>query len=296
LQSETIKFKDMKKYAILFLQIIVFMVLMSLFLMGGMLLLNFAGIDLEKVFSDAALPTFIVQEFVQLLAIMLAAFVILRFWEKKPFSNLGFSFIGRGKDLLWGMLTAIIIYIIGFGVSVLAGWVKIVDVGFYAEDFFLYLLLMILVGMAEELMCRGFVLGRMLNVGMHPVMALFLSSLFFAALHLGNDGVTVLSIVNITLAGMLLGVTYLYTHNLAFPIALHTFWNFIQGAVCGYKVSGTDMGHSVLNISLSDDVLMSGGEFGFEGSLVCTVLEVIFIVILLRFVGPRLKAGKQRRY
>jgi len=286
----------MKKYAILFLQIIVFMVLMTIFLMGGMMLLELAGIHLESTFSDITLPVFIIQEVMQLLAIMLAAFVILRFWEKRPFRDLGFSFVGRGKDLLWGMLTALVIYIIGFGVSVLAGWVKIVDVGFYAQDFFLYLLLMIFVGMAEELMCRGFVLGRMLNVGMHPVLALLLSSLLFAALHLGNDGVTVLSLVNITLAGMLLGVTYLYTRNLAFPIALHTFWNFIQGAVCGYSVSGTDTVRSVMNISLSDNVLMSGGEFGFEGSLVCTVLELVFIMILLRFVGPRLKAGKQRRY
>ncbi len=280
----------MKKYLILCLQLVVFMILSGLIAVG--LLIPLEMTDLQVIGGTGIYST-ILSEFAMLLGALLAAFIILRFWEKKPFSDLGFSFLHRGKDLLWGVFIAFAIYAIGFAVSVAAGWVRIVDVGFYLKDMLLYLLLMIAVGMYEELSIRGFVLGRMLNVGMHPMLALLISSLLFAAMHLGNDGITAVAFISLTLAGMLLGATYLYTRNLAFPIALHTFWNWIQGAVCGYAVSGTDSGQSVFSIALSDNTLMNGGEFGFEGSLVCIILEVIFLFILLRFVGPSLDYKKR---
>ncbi|MBO7552644.1 MAG: CPBP family intramembrane metalloprotease [Bacteroidaceae bacterium] len=279
----------MKKYLILILQIGVFLILMGIFMLIGTSLMLLAGVNPTSI-GDINSGTFqvVLQEVVLLVSILLAAYIIVRFWEKKPFSDLGFSFIGRGKDICWGFLIAVMIYAIGFAVSLLFGWVKIVDVGFSAKDFFFYLLLMLFVGMAEEAMCRGFLLGRMLNVGMHPLLALLLSSLFFAALHLGNDGITWFAFVNLVLAGILLGTTYLYTRNLAFPIILHCFWNFIQGAVCGYAVSGSSKVNSVFSIALDEHTLMNGGEFGFEGSLVCTILMLVFTVILLRYVGPKL--------
>lgn len=284
----------MKKYLILILQIVAFLILMGVFMMIGTSLLLLAGVSSTSI-GSASSSTFsvVLQEAVMLVSILLAAYIIVRFWEKKTFSDLGFSFIRRGKDIWWGFLIALMIYAIGFAVSLLFGWVKIVDVGFSAKDFFFYLMLMLFVGMAEELMCRGFLLGRMLNVGMHPLLALILSSLVFAALHLGNDGITWFAFVNLVLAGILLGTTYLYTRNLAFPIILHCFWNFIQGAVCGYAVSGSEKVNSVFSIALDEHTLMNGGEFGFEGSLVCTILMLVFIVILLRYVGPRLDVTKR---
>ena len=284
----------MKKYLILILQIGAFLILMGLFMMIGTSLMLLAGVSPTSIGSiSSSLFSVVLQEAIMLISILLAAYIIVCFWEKKPFSDLGFSFIGRGKDIWWGFLIALMIYAIGFAVSLLFGWVKIVDVGFSAKDFFYYLILMLFVGMVEELMCRGFLLGRMLNVGMHPLFALILSSLVFAALHLGNDGITWFAFVNLVLAGILLGTTYLYTRNLAFPIILHCFWNFIQGAVCGYAVSGSEKVNSVFSIALDEHTLMNGGEFGFEGSLVCTILMLVFIVVLLRYVGPRLEVTKQ---
>lgn len=283
----------MKKYLVLILQIVAFLILMGLFMMIGSALMLLAGVSPTSI-GRASAGSFlvVVQEIILFVSILLAAYVIVCFWEKKPFSDLGFSFVRRGKDIWWGFLVALMIYAIGFAVSLLFGWVKIVDVGFSAHDIFFYLLLMLFVGMAEELMCRGFLLGRMLNVGMHPLLALVLSSLVFAAMHLGNDGITWFAFVNLVLAGILLGATYLYTRNLAFPIILHCFWNFIQGAVCGYAVSGSEKINSVFSIALDEHTLMNGGEFGFEGSLVCTILMLVFIVILLRYIGPKLEVSR----
>lgn len=130
-------------------------------------------------------------------------------------------------------------------------------------------------------MVRGYLLGRMLRTRINKFLALFISSLIFACMHLLNPHVTWLSMLNLVLAGMLLGVSYLYTRNLWFPISLHLFWNWIQGPVLGYEVSGNQFGGSLLKLQLSNQTMINGGAFGFEGSIVCTVLELILIGTLI---------------
>ena len=124
-------------------------------------------------------------------------------------------------------------------------------------------------------MMRGFVLGHMLDTGMNKFLALVVSAFLFACLHLGNPGMTHFSLFNLTLAGILLGVAYIYTRNLWFPISLHLFWNFIQGPILGYDVSGIGEEDTLLKLNISDNTLMNGGDFGFEASLPCTILMII---------------------
>ena len=56
---------------------------------------------------------------------------------------------------------------------------------------------------------------------------------------------------------------------------LHWFWNWLQGPVLGYEVSGMDSGETLLTLRLTGSDLLTGGSFGFEGSLLCTVLLVV---------------------
>ena len=93
----------MKKYLILILQIGAFLLLMGLFMMIGTSLLLLAGVSPTSIGSArSGLFTLVLQEAVMLISILLAAYIIVHFWEKKPFNDLGFSFIGRGKDICWG--------------------------------------------------------------------------------------------------------------------------------------------------------------------------------------------------
>ena len=141
----------------------------------------------------------------------------------------------------------------------------------------------LLVAVFEEGMCRGFLLGRMMDAGINKFTALAVSSALFSALHLGNPGITVLAFVNLWLAGVLLGSAYIYTRNLWFAIALHWFWNWIQGPVLGFEVSGMAPEGSLLTLDAPREaVLLNGGAFGFEGSLVCTVLMVVGIGLIIR--------------
>jgi len=214
----------------------------------------------------------------------LVAFAIIKWWNRKPVNrSLGLSSLrGRGMDLLAGLLVAAGVYAIGFGISLQMHYVTVV--GWHIDWMRLgaAFLMFVCVAVAEEIMCRGFMLGQLLEAGMNRFVALFLSSILFAALHLFNPGMQPLPFVNIVLAGLMLGAVYLYTRNLWFPISLHLFWNFIQGPVLGYPVSGNSEGmYSVLNTDISTDYLMNGGQFGFEGSLICTILLVLLVAAMI---------------
>ena len=91
----------------------------------------------------------------------------------------------------------------------------------------------------------------------------------------------------VLLAGCLLGASFLYTRNLCFPVVLHWFWNWLQGPVLGYEVSGMDSGETLLTLRLTGSDLLTGGSFGFEGSLLCTVLLVVGTLAIVAYYERR---------
>ena len=74
-------------------------------------------------------------------------------------------------------------------------------------------------------------------------------------------------------------VSYAYTKNLWLPIALHFSWNFFQ-SLLGFNVSGQSM-YSVLRISRDSPNLFNGGNFGFEGSILASILQIIAVVFII---------------
>ena len=263
----------MKKYLILLAKLIVFALATAFFMAAMMVPFAFSGVvDVNNPERWAVLAI----EGIQLVSVLLAAWLIIHYWDELSFvDDMGYRWKYKGKDLLWGFIVAAAIYAVGFIVSLIAGWISVEGVHFDFTFLLLQFLLYILVALMEESMMRGFVLGHMLDVGMNKFLALLISSFLFACLHLGNPGITNFALLNLTLAGVLLGVAYIYTRNLWFPIFLHLFWNFIQGPILGYEVSGTGGKNTLLKLGISDNTLMNGGDFGFEGSLPCTILMIV---------------------
>lgn len=264
-----------------------------LFYVIGTSILMFLGVFLfliqkmsETEIPEGNLLLFIWERLLMLVSYLSAAVLVLR-WRRLPLSLLGLSLKGRWKDLLAGLGVAVLLYVVGFGLSLLTGTVEIGGVQLVPSALLGTLLLFLLVAVTEEVMLRGFVLGRMLAGGMNRFVALFLSSALFSAMHLFNPNFALLPFVNILLAGCLLGASFLYTRNLCFPIALHWFWNWMQGPVLGYEVSGMNSGESLLTLRLTGSDLLTGGSFGFEGSLLCTVLLVVGTLAIIGYYERR---------
>lgn len=257
--------------------------LITMFLCVPLFLIQKAlGMEMQ----EGSLPSFFLERLLMLVGYLSAAILVLR-WRKLPLSLLGMSLRGRGKDLLAGLGVAVLLYAVGFGTSLLMGTVEIASVQWVPRDLLGTLLFFLLVAVTEEVMLRGFVLGRMLSAGMNRFVALFLSSALFSAMHLFNPNFALLPFVNILLAGCLLGASFLYTRNLCFPVVLHWFWNWLQGPVLGYEVSGMDSGETLLTLRLTGSDLLTGGSFGFEGSLLCTVLLVVGTLAIVGYYERR---------
>lgn len=130
---------------------------------------------------------------------------------------------------------------------------------FIFSDFMAGFLLYVFVALTEELLVRGYVLSNLMD-SMDKYWALVISSVIFSILHGGNPSFGWLPALELFLAGILFGIPYLYTQNLWFPIALHFSWNFFQGTVLGFKVSGQEH-YSVIQLAYESENLWNWGKF-----------------------------------
>lgn len=129
---------------------------------------------------------------------------------------------------------------------------------------------------AEEVLFRGYMLqtfsrSKLFNVG------LILTSFLFASAHNQNPGANYMTWLNTFLAGIWLAVAYYKTRNLWFPFGVHFAWNWVQGAFLGINVSGLSELASapILRVSEVGDNFVSGGDYGLEGGISCTVALII---------------------
>ncbi len=145
-------------------------------------------------------------------------------------------------------------------------------------------LLFIFAAMAEEVLFRGYPLQTFIRARL-PWLGILLTSLAFAAVHLGNpDVVPGLTFLNTALAGVWLGVAYLRTRSLWLPVGVHWAWNWAQGSLFGLPVSGIT--HVAPNPLLrGTDVgatWLTGGGYGIEGGVACTVALLISTLFIWR--------------
>lgn len=142
-------------------------------------------------------------------------------------------------------------------------------------------------GLSEEVVMRGYLMNGLAPKWGVPL-AMILNSGIFAALHLGNPGMSNLALFNLFLAGIFFSVIFYVTDNMWLTGALHSFWNFIMGMVFGVQVSGLQKLESIWNTDfVRGKELFTGGAFGFEGGLVVTIVMLLAIGISFKYRAPK---------
>ena len=295
----------------LLLQYLTYMVALSLFgnLLAAALLVarpgSSGGLDDPSVLADSPLLP-LVGGVAGLGGAVLSVWLAGRFLDRRPFAEFGFHLSGGWwLDFLFGMALGALLMTAIFVVQLGLGWVTVTgafEPGVPGVSFWLAVLvpaaLFLCVGFYEELVSRGYQLTNLaegLNGAIGPkgaiVLAWVLSSSVFAAAHLFNPNAGVLSTLNIFLAGMMLGAGYVLTGQLAIPIGLHTTWNFFQGNVFGFPVSGLDLvGATFLSTRQTGPDLLTGGPFGPEAGLLTSVATAVGVGLIALRV--RRRAGK----
>ncbi|CAI48300.1 Abi/CAAX domain protein [Natronomonas pharaonis DSM 2160] len=131
----------------------------------------------------------------------------------------------------------------------------------------------IVVGVYEELLFRGYVLTNLaegLTAVLSPrravIAAILLSGAGFGVVHGGNPNMTPLGVATIAVAGLLLGLGYGYTGRIALPVGFHITWNAAH-FVYGLPVSGLELGIRVVETERVGSALLHGGSVGPEGGV-----------------------------
>jgi membrane protease YdiL (CAAX protease family) len=240
----------------------------------------------------------------QLLAIGGSVYVAGRFVDRRRFRDFGFRFdrswwldLGFGLALGAALMTGI------FLVELLAGWVTVQELFYVARPGFAFwpwfawgFATFLAVGVYEELLFRGYLITNLaegltwfqrIDATRAIGLATLATSVFFGVAHAGNPNATLASTVGIVLAALMLAAGYVLTGELAIPIGVHTTWNFFQGTVYGFPVSGTSNGVSLVAVDQSGPAILTGGTFGPEAGLLGVVATGLGLVLTVGWVRRR---------
>lgn len=216
----------------------------------------------------------------QLFGTLFTVWLFQKFVNREPFTSIGLEFSGYKDDFVSGLFLGVGLIVLGFGTLYIFNFLSVASIQFSLIDQLFYLSLFAVVSLNEEIAIRGYILQN-LSRSFNKYIALVLSSLVFMIMHIGNPNMSAVPLFNLFLAGLLLGVYCIHKNNLWFPIGAHITWNYFQGPVLGFEVSGNDV-DSIFIQSLNGSELITGGEFGFEGSIILTTFMIIGIIYLDR--------------
>lgn len=199
--------------------------------------------------------------------------------DRRSVVSMGFVFSKNGAHAGTGFFLGILLACAGTLALSFTGHLEWTGSVFNANDLFISLGLMAIVAVYEEAVFRGYILNNLLD-SVNKWGALVISAAGFALAHSANPEFSFLPALNIFIAGILLGINYIYTRNCWFGILLHFSWNFFQGPVLGYDVSGVHL-QSLFQHDIKGNNLITGGAFGLEGSVIATILLVLAIAVLI---------------
>lgn len=215
---------------------------------------------------------------VQILTDVLMLAVPIVAWRavmKNPLHDMGLiSLMRKKKDLFVGMglgfvcCSAVFVCIMAFGGGqIVSDGLNPSLVGLAWAGVF------VLVALAEEIMNRGFIMA-VLRRTRNTYFIVIVPSVIFGLIHLTNPGVSVLSVINIILIGIVFSYMFLKSGNIWMCIGYHFTWNTFQGVVYGMPVSGLDI-PGLITVQFTNPNLVNGGAFGMEGGLMTTAVSLV---------------------
>lgn len=250
--------------------------------------------------EDRLSPGLVAQSGLMLMAALLAAWVMLRWVDRRPVRGLGFPLKVSGlRELGLGLVIGTVALAAVVALGSLAGWY-----GYTAEPGSalgwvrtsgVALMALVIPAAWEEALLRGYPF-RALREGAGATVAVVVTSAVFAAMHGGNPGTSVLAFANLFLAGVLLAVAVLRTGTLWLATGVHLGWNWIMSGPLDLPVSGLQG----LDVPLYDAVVtgpawVTGGGFGPEGGVVGTLGACLGLVLVLWTTRPGgIRTGAER--
>ena len=180
------------------------------------------------------------------------------------------------------------------GAAILMAWMH-GDIRMYFDKFepvpFIILFIAVFVqSAAEEMVCRGFIYQRVLRTYRNRFwLAVIINSVFFGMIHLGNNGISAMAVVDLVVTGLLFSAMVYYFDSLWMAMAAHAGWNFTQSILAGLPNSGNVVPYSVFRLDAASarDSFFYNVAFGVEGTVPAITVQAVVLVALVA-VGIKL--------
>jgi len=234
-----------------------------------------------------------------LLVIVVLTVLSARWIDRRRLTDYGLKIsLTWWRDLAFGLLLGAGLISGIFLFERQAGWLQITGYMQSPENlsfvpaFLMMLLSFLAVGIYEELLVRGYQL-RNIAEGLHTgkvskvtalIISYILTSAWFSLLHIFNPNTSLASFINLIASGFFLGLGMVLTGRLALPIGLHITWNFFQGTIFGFPVSGLNTETSLVAIENTGPTLWTGGNFGPEAGLIGLAAMLLGMGAILLYV------------
>jgi len=210
-----------------------------------------------------------------------------KYLDKLGFSDYGLilkkeTFVQIVIGIIIGFISVIMILYIGVSTDILLvtkveSTIKIATLLFATK--------MLLVSIFEETFYRGYLFttiydgfkSRRRSNKLAVISALIMSSTAFGIAHFANSHASFISILFLSINGVIWCIPFIITKNLGLSIGLHTAWNFTQTQI-GFTMSGNQAVNSFYKIENNGSILLTGGEYGPEAG----VLGLLGFIIMLR--------------
>lgn len=252
-------------------------------------LLYTGAINLVSREINTEIPLFAV---LQLISITLATWIARRYLDRRSFRSLGFEWDTHSfRDLAYGFAVPALLMGSVFVLEWAVGWLHIDSVIWKEASSSTFIpitnifMTFIAIGFYEELLFRGYRLQNLIE-GLNLTWALVISSAIFALEHLFNPHSSLASTLGIFAAGFLMAYGWVRTGRLWLSIGLHIGWNFFEGTVFGFPVSGLSFPRMIHQTNVGP-VLITGGAFGPEAGLVMLPMIAIGVVLIWTYTGGK---------
>lgn len=230
----------------------------------------------------------LIYRFGLLAAALGAGYLCVRIFEGLPWRSLGLT-LHRGwfRDLAIGSAIGFAALVVAVGIAATAGGldfsVNDLQIASVGRSMLGSATLLFVAALAEEAAFRGYPLQTLTRAKL-ALLGVLLTSLLFGFVHLSNPNVVPgYTFINTALAGVWLVVAYLRTRSLWLPLGVHWSWNWALGWFFGLPISGINLvSHPLLKASDSGPAWLTGGSYGIEGGLACTIALVFFTLFLWR--------------
>ncbi len=205
-----------------------------------------------------------------------------KFFLKHSFQSLGFSFNNFFKEYPKGMVIGLAM----FTLCVLIGMAIGEQTLTYNSTPFSWVMwlsffgLFFVQGMSEEVIFRSVAFTEISAKWGVPV-GFIGSSILFALFHAMNGGSGFMALLNMFLFGLVMAIIYYYTQNIWVSSAVHSIWNFAEGNIFGISISGHKaFAETIFNSKVTGSDFLTGGAFGLEGGIICSIGLIIAGVVL----------------